>query len=513
MPDATITEGHVIGGRYRLVRRLARGGMAEVWEAEDDVLARSVAVKLLLPHLAADTAFHARFHREAMAAARLSHPHIVSIYDTCSTDDAEAIVMELVRGTTLRDLLDAHGALPAARAIAIARQVADALAHAHASGLVHRDVKPGNILLADDGRVLVTDFGIAKAAAEASDLTEVGQIVGTAKYLSPEQVQGHPVDGRSDVYALGVVLYEMLCGRAPFAADSSTATALLRLTSDPLRPRQCRAGLTRELEDVVLRAMARDADARYPTAAALCSALDGIDLRRIDDEPASDATGAFRAEDDHTPAPATAMAAPSFSQTERSWIVPAALIVVIALTLAIVGIALGGSDVGRSLLDVATGNDDEPGTDAATIGFAGPAASFDPFGSGGEHDEELGLATDGDVETAWTTERYDSPSLGGLKPGVGIVVTLERSTALTRIEIDSPTRGWSLEVYAAPDARAELADWGAPIATADGIDGSTSFDVRQTEGRAILLWITDLGDGSVGDRYAAAIAEIRVIAS
>jgi serine/threonine protein kinase len=181
LPDATtISEGHRIGGRYRLVKRLARGGMAEVWEAEDEVLARAVAVKLLLPHLAADEAFHARFHREALAAARLSHPHIVSIYDTCSTEDAEAIVMELVRGTTLRELLDTKGALPPARAVAVARQVADALAHAHASGLVHRDVKPGNILLADDGRVLVTDFGIAKAAEEATDLTDAGQIVGTA---------------------------------------------------------------------------------------------------------------------------------------------------------------------------------------------------------------------------------------------------------------------------------------------------------------------------------------------
>ena len=510
MPDATaINDGHLIGGRYRLVRRLARGGMAEVWEAQDEVLARAVAVKLLLPHLAADDAFHARFHREALAAARLSHPHIVSIYDTCSTDDAEAIVMELVRGRTLRDLLDDKGAVSPIRAIAIARQVADALAHAHASGLVHRDVKPGNILLADDGRVLVTDFGIAKAAEEVSDLTDAGQIVGTAKYLSPEQVQGHPLDGRSDVYALGVVLYEMLCGRAPFAADSSTATALLRLTTEPLRPRQCRAGLSRELEDVVLKAMARDPNARYATAGDLCSALDGIDLRKVDDEHPAEATSSFRLDDD-TPAPASSIA-PKFSDTERSWIVPAALIVVIAMTLGIVGVVLGTSDVGRTLFDVATGDgDDDPGP-AAVI--TGAPSSFDPFGSGGEHDDELGLAVDGNASTTWTTERYDSPQLGGLKSGVGLVVTLERATVLQRIDVESPTKGWAVQIYVAGSNPTDLASWGTPVAAGDGIDGSAELDLHGTTGTAVLVWITNLGDGSVGDRYSAAIAEVRLRSS
>jgi hypothetical protein len=416
--------------------------------------------------------------------------------------------MELVRGPTLREVLDQRGALAPARALAIARQVADALAHAHTSGLVHRDVKPGNILLADDGRVLVTDFGIAKAAEETSDLTEAGQVVGTAKYLSPEQVSGKPVDGRSDVYALGVVLYEMLCGRPPFSAETSTATALARLTTEPLRPRQVRAGLQRDLEDVVLRAMARDPEARYQSASALCSALDGVDLRKMDDDPSDRTVGFAR---DATPLPAPLAGRPRFGDTERAWLVPAALIVVVALTLLIVGLALSGNDVGRAILDAAGAGDDSPPVERLAID--GAPVSFDPEGDGREGDRELAFATDGDVNTAWTTERYNSAAFGLLKDGVGIALSLPDAADLDRIELDSPTRGWSVEVYVAPSPGATVEDWGAPVASAQGIDGDITLDLGGASGSAVLVWITDLGDGSVGDRFSTGIAETRLFGS
>nr|MBA3302918.1 serine/threonine protein kinase [Acidimicrobiia bacterium] len=290
-PPFALEPDRLLAGRYRLVRRVARGGMAEVWEGTDEILTRPVAIKILLPHLAADEAFVTRFKREAVAAARLSHPNIVAIYDTWSDGDVEGIVMELVRGTTLRDVLDEHEALAPRRAVAVATQVAAALDAAHGQGLVHRDVKPGNILITEDGRVLVADFGIAKATEGVSDLTEVGQVIGTAKYLSPEQVQGVALDARSDVYALGVVLYEMLCARPPFQADNATATAVARLTSDPLPPRQVRTGIPRSLEAVVLRAMARDLDARFPSAAELRRALQSVDLREDGAEDATRALG------------------------------------------------------------------------------------------------------------------------------------------------------------------------------------------------------------------------------
>ncbi|MEO7556824.1 MAG: protein kinase, partial [Acidimicrobiales bacterium] len=238
--------GRLLAGRYRLDALIASGGMAQVWEATDRVLTRPVAVKILHAHLAADDTFVERFRREAIAAARLAHPSIVAIYDTCSENGMEAIVMELVRGTTLRHLLDERRTLDASEAVGVIGQVADALDVAHKAGVVHRDVKPANILLSNDGRVLVADFGIAKAA-EVSDLTGTGTTLGTVKYLSPEQVEGANVDARTDVYALGVVLYECLCGRPPFVADTEAATALARLHQEPMRPRNVKASVPKPI--------------------------------------------------------------------------------------------------------------------------------------------------------------------------------------------------------------------------------------------------------------------------
>lgn len=481
--NASLDAGDLLGGRYELVRRIAKGGMAEVWEAEDTVLTRPVAVKVLLPHLAADDAFLTRFRREAVAAARLSHSHIVSIYDTCADDDFEAIVMELVRGRTLREALDQRGPLGIHHALDIAVQAADALAHAHEHGLVHRDVKPGNILLSDDGRVLVTDFGIAKAAEATSDLTEVGQVVGTAKYLSPEQVQGAGVDARSDVYALGVVLYEMLCGRAPFQADNATATALARLTTDPLRPRQVRAGIPRAVEDIVLKAMARHPEHRYPSATALRTALLGVDLSRIDD--GGDLTS-LHDPVDPTPQPDEGL---GFARRERSWLVPATLIIVIAVTLGLVGVLVGRSDVGDDLF----GDGAPPAEAQPTVLPLGQATSFDPPSQGGddeENDGDLGALTDGDPSTQWRTDLYGTPDLGGLKPGVGVVVSLAQVRALRALQLDSPTAGWTAEVYVADEPAPTLEGWGSPVAT---VSGGGEVQLAGAEGRAVLVWITDLG--------------------
>ncbi|MGH9164878.1 MAG: protein kinase domain-containing protein, partial [Acidimicrobiales bacterium] len=290
----------VLLGRYRLVRLIAQGGMAEVWEGHDQILARPVAVKVLHGHLADDAAFVERFRREAVAAAGLVHPGIVSTYDTGSDEGVAFIVMELVRGATLRQTISDSAPLPAAVAVPIAAEVADALDYAHRAGLVHRDVKPANILVTEHAgatapllAVKVADFGIAKLDQEppGQALTEPGAVVGTATYLSPEQVEGSPADARTDEYALGVVLYEMLCGAPPFQAETDLATALhhLRTPAPPLRQHQ--GGISPALEAVVLKALAKDPDERYPSLAAMRDALLAVDasLDGADGGPVDDA--------------------------------------------------------------------------------------------------------------------------------------------------------------------------------------------------------------------------------
>ena len=237
--SAPVVPGRLLGARYELVRPIARGGMAEVWEGQDATLRRAVAIKVLQTHLAGDITFVERFRREAVSAARVAHPCVVATYDAGVDAGTAFIVMELVRGQTLRQLLTASAPLAPGLAVAIALQIADALADAHRAGLVHRDIKPANILLCDDGagalRVKVTDFGIAKVGAEiGADLTQIGTVLGTPKYLSPEQLEGRvEPDARSDLYALGVVLFEMLTGRPPFNGLTAMATALAHLREPP----------------------------------------------------------------------------------------------------------------------------------------------------------------------------------------------------------------------------------------------------------------------------------------
>ncbi|MEO8698354.1 MAG: serine/threonine-protein kinase, partial [Acidimicrobiales bacterium] len=261
----------LVAGRYRLVRSLGHGAMAEVWEADDELLQRRVAVKILHPHLRR-AAMIERFRAEGLATARLRHPAIVTVYDTISQPDVDAIVMELVDGRTLRFVLDQRGTLPIDRAIHIAAAVADALHAAHSTGVIHRDVKPANIIVAKDGSVKMTDFGIAKSGF-ALDLTEAGTYVGTARYVAPEQVRGEPATARSDVYGLGTVLYEMLAGRSPFVADHDDALALARLHRDAPSVRTSRPDVSPALDAVIARALAREPHDRYPSAAAMADAL------------------------------------------------------------------------------------------------------------------------------------------------------------------------------------------------------------------------------------------------
>jgi serine/threonine-protein kinase len=256
----------ILAGRYELGRLLGAGGMAEVYEGQDRLLARRVAIKILLAQYAHDPAFLERFRREAQSAASLSHPNIVGVFDTGSEGDTWFIVMELVAGNTLRDLIHLHGPVHPARAAEICSEVAGALAVAHARGIVHRDVKPGNVMLTTEGKVKVMDFGIARASAVPS-ITQTSAVVGTAQYIAPEQAQGLEADARSDLYSLGCCLYEMVTGQVPFNGPTPVAIAYRHIQEDPMPPRALNPSVPGSLERVCLKAMAKRPEDRYQTAA------------------------------------------------------------------------------------------------------------------------------------------------------------------------------------------------------------------------------------------------------
>jgi len=507
--------GRVLGGRYRLDRELARGGMAAVWIAEDPLLSRRVAVKLLHPQLAVDEALRTRFRNEAIAAAKLTHPGIVATYDTGDDDGLAYIVMELVEGKTLRGMIDQRQRLPVQQAVDITSQVADALEHAHRQGLVHRDIKPANVLVQPDGRVKVTDFGIAKAAG-GDDLTRTGTVVGTARYLAPEQVNGGLVDGRADVYALGLLLYEMLAGKPPFAGDSDMATAVARLTNAPPPVSAARPDVPRTLEDVVSRSLARDADYRYQSAQAFKDALKpgGADAptgpltvpaapppRRPaapPPPPPPSGRGGGEAPTRVTPHPEARPPAPPRHARRWPW-----LVLILAL-LGVGGLAAWAvsSLTGDSGGGGGGGGGGNPPAGAAVLPIS-EAAAFDPFADGNEHDNEAPLAIDGDPGTAWQTEQYNSRDLD--KPGVGLWVRLDAPHDITSVTVTTLQGGWNGQIYVADQAGSTLQAWGPARATGDNVGASHPFDVKGARGQYVLVWCTNLPTSN-----KLQIAEIKV---
>jgi eukaryotic-like serine/threonine-protein kinase len=267
----------LLANRYQLEEPIATGGVAIVWRAHDVSLDRSVAVKLLHPHLAGDQTTVERFRREAQSAAQFTHPNAVNIYDTGHEDDLVYLVMEYIDGPSLRDVIRDAGPLDAQVVAALGEQVASALGRAHEHGIIHRDVKPANILVNREGVPKVTDFGIAKAVGhEQEQLTSPGTVIGTAAYLAPEQLEGDAVDARVDVYALGVVLYECLTGQAAFQGDTPTATAAARLANELPPPRTVRADVPRSLDRIITASTRRDPNDRFADGTAMAAALASV---------------------------------------------------------------------------------------------------------------------------------------------------------------------------------------------------------------------------------------------
>lgn len=490
-----------LAGRYQLEEPIASGGAAIVWRAYDENLARPVAIKLLHPHHANDPTVVERFERESRAAAQLNHPNTVRIYDTGAEGDLVYLVMEYVDGPSLREVLRARGPLDPAVVAALGEQVASALGDAHLHGLVHRDVKPANILIAADGTVKVTDFGIAKALSGAdATLTSPGTVVGTAAYVAPEQLEDASVDARADVYALGVVLHECLTGRPAFSGDTPTATAAMRLTHDLLAPRQLRADVPRTLDDAIVRATRRDQLDRFRDGAVMAEALAPLvrtkpaELTAVLVQPdrSPHESPAFHDEQPYSgPMPAT--------RREYARRLAAAFAGGLVLTLVAV-FAM------RALQDD-PGPNAEPITWAVETSFV--ADPTDP--AGGDNAESATAASDGDVQTAWSSAIYPSRTFDDERGGIGLVFDLGQPREVRSVVLDLIRGGIDVELYAT-DVLPAIEDtpqgWGTVRATQTDIRPQQPFELAPTTRRYWLVWVTGLSADSAGN-FRVDIAEVR----
>jgi eukaryotic-like serine/threonine-protein kinase len=488
----------MIAGRYALKNMISRGGMATVWQAVDEVLARRVSVKLLHPHLTADPSFLDRFNAEALAAARLTHPNIVAIYDTGNEPDEEGrdnhyIVMEFCGGGTLQDILSAEGPLAPERVVAAGVSICDALGYAHSSGVIHRDIKPANVLVSDDRILKVADFGIAKAAFVSKDVTTTGKVLGTVAYLSPEQARGQDPDPRSDLYQLGILLYELLVGRPPFAGETAIATAMLHLQETPPRPRSLKAGVPKNLEAAVMKALEKNPEDRYANADEMASAL-------------RDSTG-------HT----AAFSTPSVSRErienlrrpaepvhgEARWIVRVLVLLAIAVFSTFLLASIFNEDDETGPNGGNGGRDPGGSPDDATVLEVSEVSDFDPHGDSEEHSEDAALAVDGDETSAWETEDYDDP-LNVQKPGVGLVFDLGESSEVSSVEFFG-TEGLDLEIRTADEIGSTEEEFEV-VEEATDAGGQETFEFSSNSGRYWLVWITNLPGDASG---SASIAEVR----
>jgi eukaryotic-like serine/threonine-protein kinase len=469
--------------RYVLLDEVGRGGMASVWEAKDEVLARTVAIKLLHGDLADDPAFLERFRAEALAAARLTHPHVIQTFDTGSDEGKPFIVMEFCPGGTLGGLIEKEGFLEPTRSVDFALQICEALSYAHLHRVIHRDVKPGNILIGAMDSLKVGDFGIAKAAFTSKDISTTGAILGTVMYISPEQARGEEPDERSDLYSLGVVLYEMLTGRPPFVGETQIATAMMHVRAEPPPLRSLRAGVPRNVEAAVMRALSKNPNQRF------ASALEMADELR--DAGGRDTTALPRIARVITPAKSPA------AETSWMWKVLGAIGALILVALVVVALVQQDGPI-QQLTD-----DLKPGGQAAELKVQ-DVDDFDPYGGDEEHGEDAPLAADNNESTAWETEGYTSSLSAQGKPGVGLVFDLGETADVSRVEATFPAPGLDYELRVA-NASGSTEDDFKLVKKRSSAAGNDRFDASG-RGRFWLLWITDLPGGGGGKAY---VAEVR----
>jgi serine/threonine-protein kinase len=525
--------GTLLGGRYRLDAQIGRGGMSTVYRAFDTVLERPVAIKLMHREIASDSDQLERFRREARSVARLSHPHIVTVIDAGEEPTPESlstgegtgassgeagfgepgegavgtpyIVLEYVEGETLKALIRREGPLEIPRAIAYAIELARALGAAHERLIVHRDVKPQNVLIGVEGSAKITDFGIARTLSEVG-LTMDGRVLGTTDYVSPEQALGQSVTGQSDIYSLGIVLYEMLTGVVPFTGDTPVAVAMKHVREDVPDVQLSRPEVSAATAAVVDRATAKDLAQRYPDAASMVADLE--EALAIEASRSGQATGEVTT---------VLRTLPGSTRRRLPWRMrhPVRWIVTIALLAALVALALilaaNGAHSG-----VTSDVHSTPGLTAVPLTQTA-AHDYNPFGTGPENREDDQNAVDGDPNTSWSTEHYYDDTLkkaGGT--GVGLYVDAAPNVAARQIEIQTPTPGFAAEVFVANHIDLSLPYGDSTPLTARGWHGPVGEDpdvraaahIQLALGgaryRYYLLWITKLPPGM----ELASIAEL-----
>jgi eukaryotic-like serine/threonine-protein kinase len=492
--DSRSVIGTILDSRYRLESKLGSGGMSTVYLARDQTLERWVAIKVLHREISDQPDQIERFRREARSVARLSHPNVVSVIDAGEDGGYPYIVFEYVEGETLKQRIERLGRLPLDEAAAYAIEIGRGLGTAHIHQLVHRDVKPQNVLIDAEGRAKVTDFGIARSLEGQRALTATGRVLGTTDYVSPEQAMGQGVDARTDIYSLGVVLYEMLTGDVPFHAETLVGVAMKHVNEAMPETEEHRPDASAALAAVVETATAKDPDERYPDMPTMLRDLEGA--LEVEVARSGRSGGEVTTVLESVPPPRRRV----LTRRRISW--AGVLLVLAAGAAAIAIVLLTGEE-----------EQDPPGA-PAPIDADLRADDFDPPpGDEDEHSEEVDLAVDGNPDTTWTTETYSTPELG--KEGVGLYVQADKPVRAEVLEIDSPTPGWNMEVYGtASDPPDSLSGWGTPIGVSR-IGGQHESVPLETPGplRYFLIWITSPITAPAADEggYRVEIGDIRLL--
>jgi eukaryotic-like serine/threonine-protein kinase len=479
--------GTLIGARFRLEEKIGSGGMSTVYRAFDPTLERWVAIKMMHRDISTDPDQLERFRREARAVARLNHPHVVTVIDAGEDDGTPFIVFEFVEGETLKDRIKRMGKLPVTEAVAYATEIGRALSCAHSHRLVHRDVKPQNVLIDLDGRAKVTDFGIARSL-EMQGLTATGRVLGTTDYVSPEQALGHDVTEQSDIYSLGIVLYEMLTGEVPFRADTQVAVAMKHVR-EPLPDVQVRRPeISAALASVVEHATAKETQNRYATVDKMVHDLEevlGIEAARSG-HATGEATSVLRS----LPGDTADFVPQRLRHPRRVFALSVLALLLVAGVIVYFVAFRTEKGPGSTITPSRPGLSD--------VNLSGDAATdYDPEGDGEESEDATQNAIDGSVTTNWDTETYQGGFEGSNKNGVGLYLDAANPVSARELDLVTSTPGYNVKIYASNTVPGKLAGWTA-------VSGNTKvrenqriqLDTAGQKFRYYLVWITTLPDGN-----------------